>query len=233
LKKRTVVLFVGLVSVVAETPNSSKGSETRQRIVDHAFMRASAVGLEGLSIGGLATELGLSKSGLFAHFQSKEKLQLEVLARAAEHFKGAVFLPALHQPRGLKRIRALFEAWLQWVHDDKLPGGCVFLGGATEWDDREGPVRDELVMWFAALRKGLERAASLAVETGEFREDLDVGLFCYELHGMVIKYHIEARLLRNRASQVMARRAFDRLVDDARPLSRKKQIHERSTRRRK
>jgi AcrR family transcriptional regulator len=227
------VLFEGLVSVVTDTSSSSKGSETRQRIVDHAFMRASAVGLEGLSIGRLATDLGLSKSGLFAHFQSKEKLQLEVLARAAENFKEAVFLPALRQPRGLKRIRAMFEAWLEWVHDDKLPGGCVFLGGATEWDDREGPVRDELVLWFAALRKGLERAVSLAVETGEFREDLDVGLFCYEMHGLVIKYHVEARLSRNRSSQVMARRAFERLVDDAQTSARKKSVHGRSTRRRK
>lgn len=196
-------------------------------------MRASTLGLEGLSIGALAAELGLSKSGLFAHFQSKEKLQLEVLSRAAEHFKEGVFVPALRQARGLKRLQALFDAWLDWVHSDKLPGGCLFLGAASEWDDREGLVRDELVSWFAALRKGLEHAVSLAVETGEFRADLDLALFSFEMHGIVIKYHVDARLSRSRSSQSMARRAFDRLVEDAQVAPRKKPAPGRSATRRK
>lgn len=193
----------------------SKGDETRQRIIAHALRLASSVGLEGLTIGDLASDLGLSKSGLFSHFKSKEKLQLDILDAAAEHFRTRVFVPALAVRRGEARLVAIFEHWLAWESSPELPGGCIFLAGALEWDDRQGPVRERLVSWFGALSQGLEKAARLAVECGDFRADLDVAQFAYEMHAIVMKFHVDARLLRHEASERHARRAWQRLRSDA------------------
>jgi len=177
---------------------------------------ASSLGLEAVTIGQLATELGLSKSGLFAHFKSKEKLQLAILDAAAEHFRSRVFVPALNSPRGEPRLRAIFERWLAWVSSKELPGGCIFLAGALEWDDREGPVRERLVGWFHALKNGTERAVRLAVEQGDLRPELDATQFAYEMHAIVMKYHLDARLVRNPGAQGAALTAFERLLRDAR-----------------
>lgn len=195
---------------------SSKGDETRQRIIAHALRLASSVGLEAVTIGDLASDLGLSKSGLFAHFKSKERLQLDILDAAAEHFRTRVFVPALSMPRGQARLAAIFENWLRWVTSPELPGGCIFLAGALEWDDRQGPVRERLVSWFGALTQGLEKAAQLAVACGDFRTDLDVAQFAYEMHAVVMKYHVDARLLRHAAASQHANKAWQRLQEDAR-----------------
>src|SRR5712691_7251134 len=118
-----------------------KGANTRHAILTHATGLASQVGLTGLTIGALADHLRLSKSGLFAHFRSKEALQIQVLEHAAASFVEAVVRPALPLPRGEPRMRALFERWLEWDQSGALPGGCVFVAAATELDDRPGPVR--------------------------------------------------------------------------------------------
>ncbi len=198
---------------------ASKGQSTHQRIVARALTLASTLGLESLTIGGLATDLDMSKSGLFRHFKSKEKLQLDVLDAAADHFRISVFLPALKVARGQPRLEAIYQNWTKWVLSKELPGGCIFLAGAAEWDDREGPVRDKLVLWFQALQFGLIRAASLAVEEGHFRRDLDLEQFASEMHGIVMKYHLDARLVRNKKAEKHARAAFDRLVRDAQCLA--------------
>ncbi|HET7042818.1 MAG TPA: TetR/AcrR family transcriptional regulator, partial [Gemmatimonadales bacterium] len=125
----------------------SKGTITRERIVDQALKDASLEGLEGLSLGRLADEVGMSKSGLFAHFGSKEELQKQVLAAAAERFTAIVVRPALTAPRGLPRVRAMFEGWLRWERDESVPGGCVFTHAQAELDDKPGPVRDALAAW--------------------------------------------------------------------------------------
>ena len=124
-----------------------KGERTRAAILDHALAAASERGLEGLSIGGLAKEAGLSKSGLFAHFSSKENLQIQVLETAVHRFVETVISPALRERRGIPRIRALFDNWLGWDRDAGLPGGCIFISTANELDDRPGPVRDRLVAY--------------------------------------------------------------------------------------
>lgn len=195
---------------------ASKGDETRQRIVAHALRLASSVGLESVTIGDLASALGLSKSGLFAHFKSKERLQLAILDAAADHFRTRVFVPALSVSRGETRLVAIFEDWLRWVTSPELPGGCIFLAGALEWDDREGPVRERLVSWFGALTHGLEKAAGLAIECGDFRADLDPTQFAFEMHAVVMKYHVDARLLRHPSALQHAQRAWHRLRQDAR-----------------
>src|SRR5258706_6219006 len=126
-------------------PPLRKGERTRSVILDRAAGLASESGLDGLTIGSLAAATGLSKSGLFAHFGSREELQLAVLERTREKFAEVVFRPALAKPRGLERYRAMFERWLDWTESADLPGGCPLLGAAMEFDDRPGPVRDRVI----------------------------------------------------------------------------------------
>jgi len=190
----------------------SKGEETRDRIVERAFRLASRDGLSGLSIGKLATELGLSKSGLFAHFGSKEDLELEVLKAAAERFTELVMKPAFAAPRGVARLRKLFKGWLAWNSDPAQPGGCLFLAAAAELDDSSGPQRDFLVSTQASLLVALAKAASLAVETGEFAAGLDCEQFAFETLGVIMAYHHARRLLRDPKADAHAKHAFERLL---------------------
>src|SRR5581483_3099532 len=129
----------------------TKGGDTRERILDSAFRLAARDGLEGLSLAGLAGELGMSKSGLFAHFGSKEELQLEMLRTASDRFVEKVLRPAFRQPRGLPRVKAIFDNWRRWASDPSLPGGCISVAAAAEVDDREGPVRDFVVTQHSEL----------------------------------------------------------------------------------
>ena len=195
---------------------STKGEATRARIIQRALELAGNIGLESVSIGDLAQDLGLSKSGLFAHFRSKERLLLDVLEVAAEHFTARIFRPAAEKPRGEARLVALFELWLKQIYSRELPGGCVFMAGAFEWDDRQGPVRERVVGHFKALHQTLARAARISIDEKQFRADLDVDQFANELHAVLLKYHLEARLLRNRRALLHARKAFQRLLADAR-----------------
>src|SRR5215831_17925269 len=142
----------------------SKGEETRERILDRAFRTATRDGLGGLSIGTLASELGMSKSGLFSHFGSKEDLQIEVLRAASQRFEEYVWRPALKAPRGEPRLRKLVERWLLWVNEPSMPGGCLFVAAGVELDDREGRARDFLVGEQKKLCASLAKAAQIAVE---------------------------------------------------------------------
>lgn len=199
-----------------ESPSQprSKGDRSRARMVERAYRVATRVGLQGLTIGELATELGVSKSGLFAHFGSKENLQLAVLDFAAEDFRRRVFEPALRQPRGLPRLMAVFEAWLDWAALRER-GGCIFLSSAAEYDDQEGPVRDRLVAWFEALYRGLERTFALAIAEKHLA-DVEPAQLVSEMHGIVLKFHLDARLLRRVGARDKARTAFSRVLDGAR-----------------
>ncbi len=193
----------------------SKGEQTRERILDRAFRIASRNGLEGLTIGMLAADLGLSKSGLFAHFRCKEDMQVEVLAAAAARFENAVMLPAFRAPRGLPRLRKVFDLWLRWVNGSDLPGGCLFMAAAVELDDRVGRPRDFLVGKQEELMTALARTASLAVEEGHFRKDLDCRQLAIELYAILLGYNHFKRLLREPKAEARARAAFERLVRDA------------------
>jgi AcrR family transcriptional regulator len=190
----------------------SKGEQTRERIVDKAWQLARRDGLSGLSLGKLAVELGLSKSGLFAHFGSKQGLEVEVLKANAERFTETVIRPALSAPRGVARLRKLFKNWLTWANDPEQPGGCVFLAAAAELDDSEGPPRDYLVAAQLGLLAALARAASIAVEEGELRPNLDTEQFAFEMLGIVMAYHHARRLLRDPKAEARAKTAFDRLL---------------------
>ncbi len=189
----------------------SKGDETRDAILDQAVRLASQVGLSGLSIGRLADELGMSKSGLFAHFHSKEALQIQVLDRASSLFVQGVVRPALSEARGEPRLVALFERWLAWTSSGRLPGGCLFVAAAGELDDRPGPVRDRLV---ALQRDWLALIANLArsgVEEGHWSRDLDGEQLAHDLYAVMLGYHHAARLLHDPRAEERARAGFEML----------------------
>ncbi len=194
----------------------SKGEETRQRILERAFQAASREGLGGISIGGLAGDLGLSKSGLFAHFGSKEDLQIELLKAAAQRFEDEVVRPALRAPRGEPRIRRMFDNWLGWVGDGAAAGGCLFLAASSELDDKAGRPRDYLVGSQRLLLATLAKSARLSIEAGHFRPDLDCDQFAFELHALVMGCHHARRLLRDPQAEAHARTAFERLLASAR-----------------
>ena len=193
----------------------NKGEATRSAILAQALDLSSKVGLEGLTIGALAKQAGMSKSGLYAHFRSKENLQCQVLDAAAARFVKVVFRPALRQPRGLPRIRALFEYWLDW-DTNELIGGCPFVSAAAEFDDRPGAVHDRLVRHQRDLFRSLGKAAQLSIDKGHLRKDLDVSQFVFELWGILLSYHYFARLLRHSDARAKAREAFESLMSNAR-----------------
>ena len=193
----------------------AKGDATRSRILDRAFRLAGREGLDRLSIGTLAGELGLSKSGLFAHFGSKQDLEVAVLERAAQEFEANVVKPGLRAPKGAPRLRKLFELWLRWVADPTLPGGCLFVAAATELDDREGPAREFLVEAQKSLQELLAEAARRAIEQGHFRRGLDCRRFAFELYAIVLGFNHAFRLMRDPQAENYARAAFERLLADA------------------
>ena len=195
----------------------AKGEETRDTILETALALASTGGLEGLSIGTLASAVGLSKSGLFAHFGSKEDLQLAVLRTAADRFVAEVITPALREPRGEPRVRALFGRWLAWEQASYLPGGCPFIAVSSELDDRPGPVRDYLVQSQRDWLDALANSARIAVAEGHFRGDLDPDQFAYELYSVILAFHQFHRLLRDPSTGERCRRAFEGLLDRSRP----------------
>jgi AcrR family transcriptional regulator len=194
----------------------SKGEATRGAVVGHALSLASEVGLEGLTIGKLATRVGLSKSGLFAHFSSKENLEVAVLEEATRRFVDVVIVPALKEQRGEPRVRALFEGWMRWSKADFMPGGCIFIAAAVELDDRPGPARTLLVSTQKDWLGTLAGAARIAADEGHFRPDLDAQHFAYELYALVYGYHFISRLLSDPSAEQRVRGAFERLIRDAR-----------------
>jgi len=196
--------------------NASKGEETRQAILSEAAQVASQRGLEGLTIGRLASELDLSKSGLFAHFRSKEALQVETLRHAAGLFVDFVVRPALTAPRGEPRLRALFGRWIEWARADVLPGGCLFVAASVEFDDRDGPVRDEIVRQQRDWIEVIANVARTGVTEGHFRADLDLDQMAWDVYGIALAFHHAWRLMRDDAAASRAETAFEALVAGAR-----------------
>ena len=191
----------------------AKGEQTRQAILGQAFELAKTGGLVRLSIGRLAEATGLSKSGLFAHFGSKEALELAVIGEAARQFVEMVMAPALHKPRGEPRVRALFERWLAW---GSQPGGCFFVAAEAELDDRPGPARAALVEACQDWLDALATAARITVTEGQFRADLDVDQFAFEGYSIMLGFHAYQKFLRVDVSHDRALKALDRLIASAR-----------------
>jgi AcrR family transcriptional regulator len=201
------------VRTAARTP---KGERTREAILGHALALATRIGVDGVTIGRLADDLKLSKSGLFAHFRSKEALQIEMLRMAGGRMIDSVVKPALAAPRGEPRLRALFERWLAWEQSPSLPGGCPFMAASFELDDRPGPVRDFVVQNLRDWIDTIAGAARIAVQEGHFRADLDCEQFAQDCQGIGLGFVHASRLMRDPQARARADRAFDALVRAAR-----------------
>jgi AcrR family transcriptional regulator len=191
-----------------------KGQQTRAIILDAALGLASHMGLEGLSIGALAEVTGMSKSGVFAHFGSREELQIAVVAEYHAKFEEEVFFASIRDPRGLPRLRALFERWVRRVTVE-IDSGCLYISGAVEFDDRPGPVRDALVSMVKAWQSALRKAIVLALEEGHLLPDADVEQILFELHGLILSLHHDARFLRNPGALARAGQGFERMLNQS------------------
>jgi AcrR family transcriptional regulator len=189
----------------------SKGQETRDAILDVAVRLASRIGFNGLTVGLLATETGMSKSGLFAHFRSKEALQLATLDRARRLFTDTTIRPALVTPRGEKRLRELFDRWLDW-ETDHLPGGCIFITGSVEFDDQPGAMRDALIANQQDWLDTLTLVVRTGLDTGDFRPDVEPDQVAFEIQALMLGYHHSARLLRDPRAKERTLSAFESLL---------------------
>ena len=188
-----------------------KGRQTKAAIVDAALGLATQIGLEGLSIGALAEVTQMSKSGVFAHFGSREELQISVIRHYHTRFEEEVFLPALTQPRGLPRLRAMFANWMT-RSSVEIDSGCLYISGAVEWGDRDGPVRDALASSITAWHGAVTRAIVAARSAGHLRPDADEQQMLFEIHGLVLALHYEARFLKNPGSIARANAGFDNIL---------------------
>ena len=189
----------------------TKGERTRAAILDEALRLVSKAGLDGLTIGTLADATDMSKSGLFAHFGSRDELLLAVLAHGQAEFTEVVFQPAMAKPRGLPRLRAMFVNWLDWTESAELPGGCPMIGGAAEFDDKPGPVRDMLAGGQRTWIETLKRAVRQAIEERQLAADTDPEQIAFEMFGIALVVHHHRRLLGYRKARERALAALDSL----------------------
>ena len=188
-----------------------KGQQTKAAIVDAALALAAQVGLEGLSIGAIAEITQMSKSGVFAHFGSREELQISVVHEYHRRFEAEVFAPALQQARGLPRLRAQFDNWMRQTSTE-IDSGCIYISGAVEFDDRPGPVHDTLVATMSTWQTAMHRAVEMAIVEGHLHRDSDPGQLAFEIHGLILALHFEARFLRNPKGLARARQGFENIV---------------------
>jgi AcrR family transcriptional regulator len=195
----------------AASRGQHKGQQTKAAIIDAALGLATQIGLEGLSIGAVAEVMRMSKSGVFAHFGSREELQISVVREYYRRFEDEVFRPALAQPRGLPRVRALFANWMKRVAVE-LQSGCIFISGAVEFDDRSGPVRDALASSVQTWLTALYRAVEQAREAGHLRADAQEQQIAFEIHAIILALHYEARFLKTPGSMARAERAFEGIL---------------------
>jgi AcrR family transcriptional regulator len=195
-----------------------KGELTRAAILDVALALASRDGLEGLTIGVLADRMNMSKSGVFAHFGSREDLQMEVIKLYHRRFEQEVFYPSVMEPRGLPRLIAMFERWVKRVSVE-IASGCIYISGAVEYDDRPGPIREQLVSMVQAWQHALLRAARQAIDCGHLKSDTDEQQLVYEMYGLILALHHDARFLRIPGAIERARRGFERLIENYRTPS--------------
>ncbi len=226
LQNRTTVLLLPIAMPVSSPPVKStrtapcaapvskspqKGQQTKAAIVDAALSLAAQIGLEGLSIGALAELMHMSKSGVFSHFGSREELQISVVREYHARFEEEVFFAALQQPRGLPRLQALFHNWMNRTSVE-IDSGCIYISGAVEFDDRPGPVRDALAesvrTWLAAMN----RAVVQAKEAGHLHPEADEQQVTFEIHGLILALHYEARFLKTPGSIARAETGFANIL---------------------
>ena len=192
----------------------SKGEETRAVILEAAVQHAGVHGFDALTIGILAEQTGLSKSGLFAHFGSKEELQIATLDEAVRRYNEVAFIPALKAPRGLRRLSVVFDNWLQWIERSGLKA-CPMIAANTEFDDRPGPMRDAVVEHMQRMHDQIMRSVQMAIDTGEFAADTDPEQFAFELFGIISSCYRSRNLFEDAKANERARKAFARLTSSS------------------
>jgi AcrR family transcriptional regulator len=192
-----------------------KGEQTRAAILDVALELASRNGLEGLTIGLLADRMNMSKSGVFAHFGSREDLQMEVLKLYHHRFEQEVFFPSVKEPRGLPRLESMFARWVKRVSVE-IASGCIYISGAVEYDDRPGPIRESLVSMVRAWQGALLRAVQQSIDCGDLQAGVDPNQLVYEMYGLILALHHDARFLRVPGALERANRGFTRLIENYR-----------------
>jgi len=200
-----------LPAAVVHARPLQKGQQTKAAIVDAALGLATQIGLEGLSIGALAEVMQMSKSGVFAHFGSREELQISVVREYHQRFEEEVFYPAMSAPRGLPRLHALFDNWMKRTSVE-IDSGCIYISGAVEFDDRPGPVRDALASSVSTWLAAMGRAIEIAIEEGHLHADTDAHQMRFEIHSLILALHYEARFLRSPDSVQRAVAAFEGIV---------------------
>jgi AcrR family transcriptional regulator len=188
-----------------------KGQQTKQAIVDAALGLSTQIGLEGLSIGVLAEVMRMSKSGVFAHFGSREELQISVIREYFHRFEAEIFAPALQEARGLPRLKAMFANWMKRVAVE-IQAGCIFISGAVEFDDRSGPVHDALASSVKTWLRAVLRAVVQAKESGHLKSDADEHQIAFEIHGLILALHYEARFLKRPGSIDRANQGFANIL---------------------
>lgn len=202
---------------VKTNSTGEKGRNTRAQILDVALSVVSREGLSGLTIGELAKAVGMSKSGLFAHFRGIDSLQLAVLEVATQRFVTTVMQPAFEKPRGEARLEALIRNWLRFINgSDDQPGGSVLIAASVELDDRPGPLRDFVQTAQRDLITNIEKSARIAVDAGDFRGDLDCEQFAWSLYSFVLGYHHFSRMLNDPKAELHLMRSVHGLFDVAR-----------------
>lgn len=193
----------------------TRGSQTRAAIVQEALAAASILGLGALTIGQLAKRLGLSKSGLFAHFGSKESLQLAVLEEVVERFVHQVIRPAVKAPSGEERLRTLYARWIAWAGTKGFPGGCPLMAASIEFDDQPGPIHDYVVDHQRLWMQTIGRMARKAVGEKAFAPDLDIEQFTFEFNAVGLGFNYALRLHRDTEAAERARAAFEHVMQRA------------------
>lgn len=188
-----------------------KGQQTKAAIVEAALGLATHIGLEGLSIGVLADVMGMSKSGVFAHFGSREELQISVIRQYHECFEQEVFYPAMQAERGLPRLRALFHLWMKRTSIE-IDSGCIYISGAVEFDERAGPVRDALAHSVMTWHQAMQRSIAQCQELGQLSSDVTAAQVFFEIHGLILALHYEARFLKYPGAIERALAAFDNIL---------------------
>jgi AcrR family transcriptional regulator len=193
-------------------------ASTRRRILDQGLALMSQAGLDGVTLGVLADQVGMSKSGLFAHFRSKEEVQISLLEHTAEVGAAHIIAPSMNKPEGLPRLKALVSNWFGWAPRAGLPGGCPVAGGLFEFDDVEGPVKDKLLEMEAEWRGLLTKLVREAISLGHLRRNLDPEQFVWELSGIYLSHHVAQRFLKSADAGRRATLAFKSLLARSLPV---------------
>jgi AcrR family transcriptional regulator len=191
-----------------------RGQQTKKQILEAAMKIASTLGIQGITIGELAKKVGMSKSGLFAHFENKDNLQLEILNMASDHFVESVLKPAFKEKKGIPRLEAMFNNWLIFLNDDStLPGGSIFISASFELDDRPGVLKDCVQKSQELLILNIEKAVQLSVECKHFKPTTNKSDFAWKLYSYVLGYHHFKRMLHNPKAEQLIKNAFKELIE--------------------